>query len=88
MKNEHGVFFGFAVLLVTVIFMLAGCDTGTGSSVDDSPKELVITGISGVSANMIVAMLTPDLTNDSNMAAAGANSNGGSVTIQLTNLTE
>jgi hypothetical protein len=35
MKKKHGVFFGFAVLLITAIFTLAGCDTN-GSSDDDS----------------------------------------------------
>jgi hypothetical protein len=35
MKKRHGVFFGFAVLLITAIFTLAGCDTNGGDSVDD-----------------------------------------------------
>ena len=30
MKKRHGVFFGFAVLLITAIFTLAGCDNGSG----------------------------------------------------------
>jgi hypothetical protein len=34
MKKRHGVFFGFAVLLITAIFTLAGCDTD-GSSDDE-----------------------------------------------------
>jgi hypothetical protein len=34
MKKRHGVFFGFAVLLITAISTLAGCDT-SGSSDDD-----------------------------------------------------
>jgi hypothetical protein len=34
MKKKHGVFFGFAVLMITAIFTLAGCDTD-GSSDDD-----------------------------------------------------
>jgi Zn/Cd-binding protein ZinT len=35
MKKRHGVFFGFAVLLITAIFTLAGCDTGGGGGNDD-----------------------------------------------------
>jgi hypothetical protein len=34
MKKRHGVFFSFAVLLITAIFTLAGCDNGT---TDDDP---------------------------------------------------
>jgi Zn/Cd-binding protein ZinT len=30
MKKRHGVFFGFAVLLITAIFTLAGCDNNGG----------------------------------------------------------
>jgi hypothetical protein len=30
MRKRHGVFFGFAVLLITAIFTLAGCDTNGG----------------------------------------------------------
>jgi Zn/Cd-binding protein ZinT len=31
MKKKHGVFFGFAVLLITAIFTLAGCDSKDGN---------------------------------------------------------
>ena len=34
MKKRHGVFFGFAVLLITAIFTLAGCDTSTNGKPD------------------------------------------------------
>jgi hypothetical protein len=34
MKKRHGVFFGFAALMIAAIFTLAGCDTN-GSSDDD-----------------------------------------------------
>jgi hypothetical protein len=34
MKKRHGVFFGFAVLMITAIFTAAGCDT-SGSDDDD-----------------------------------------------------
>jgi hypothetical protein len=30
MKKKHGVFFGFAVLMITAIFTLTGCDNGNG----------------------------------------------------------
>jgi uncharacterized repeat protein (TIGR02543 family) len=30
MKRKHGVFFGFAVMIITAIFTLTGCDNGTG----------------------------------------------------------
>ena len=33
MKKRHGVFFGFAVLLITAIFTLAGCDNGGGDDI-------------------------------------------------------
>jgi hypothetical protein len=39
MKKRHGVFFGFAVLLITAIFTLAGCDTD-GSSNDGFAPSL------------------------------------------------
>jgi hypothetical protein len=32
MKSKHGVFLGFAVLLIAAIFTLAGCDTGTNGN--------------------------------------------------------
>jgi hypothetical protein len=35
MKKRHGVFFGFAVLMIAAIFTLAGCDTGGGTGDDD-----------------------------------------------------
>jgi hypothetical protein len=35
MKKRHGVFFGFAVLLITAIFTLAGCDTSGGDDGND-----------------------------------------------------
>jgi hypothetical protein len=38
MKKRHGVFFGFAVLLITAIFTLTGCDNN-GSS-DDDPIQI------------------------------------------------
>jgi predicted small secreted protein len=34
MKKRQGVFFGFAVLLITAIFTLAGCNTGGGGDDD------------------------------------------------------
>jgi Zn/Cd-binding protein ZinT len=36
MKKRHGVFFGFAVLLITAIFTLVGCDNGGGGN--DEPE--------------------------------------------------
>jgi hypothetical protein len=36
MKKKHGVFFGFAVLLIAAIFTLAGCDNGTGGGDDNN----------------------------------------------------
>jgi Zn/Cd-binding protein ZinT len=36
MKKKHGIFFGFAVLLIAVILTLAGCDNGGGD--DDDPE--------------------------------------------------
>jgi hypothetical protein len=44
MKKKHGVFFGFAVLLITAIFTLAGCDSD-GSSENIEPKSIKITGM-------------------------------------------
>jgi hypothetical protein len=32
MKRKHGVFFGFAVLIIAAIFIVASCDSGTNSS--------------------------------------------------------
>jgi hypothetical protein len=83
MKKKHGVFFGFAVLLVAVIFTLTGCDNGTTSttnSEDDSPKKLTITGITGVNDPITVALF-----NESNKIVAGywGNISGDSVTISL-----
>ena len=37
MKKRHGVFFGFAVLLITAIFTLAGCPTDGGGGDDNGP---------------------------------------------------
>jgi hypothetical protein len=34
MKKKHGVFFGFAVVLITAIFTVAGCDNNDGSDDD------------------------------------------------------
>jgi hypothetical protein len=45
MKQKHGVFFGFAVLLLAASFTLAGCDTGGG------PEELTFSGGSGTQAD-------------------------------------
>jgi hypothetical protein len=39
MKKRHGVFFGFAVLLITAIFTMAGCDN-SGSGDADWLKDL------------------------------------------------
>jgi Zn/Cd-binding protein ZinT len=36
MKKRHGVFFGFAVLLIAAIFTVTGCDPGGGD--DDDPE--------------------------------------------------
>ena len=33
MRKRHGVFFGFAVLLITAIFTLAGCDSNGGEDI-------------------------------------------------------
>jgi hypothetical protein len=35
MKRKHGVFFGFAVLLVAAMFTLAGCGDGAGGGGDE-----------------------------------------------------
>jgi hypothetical protein len=37
MKKRHGLFFGFAVLLITTIFTLAGCDSSGGG---DDPIQI------------------------------------------------
>ena len=37
MKKKHGVFFGFAVLLITAIFTWAGCDNDGGGGDDNGP---------------------------------------------------
>ena len=37
MKKRHGVFFGFAVLLITAIFTLAGCPTDSDSESENNP---------------------------------------------------
>jgi hypothetical protein len=39
MKKRHGVFFGFAVLLITAIFTLAGCGSN-GAGGDDDPIQI------------------------------------------------
>jgi hypothetical protein len=39
MKKKHGVFFGFAVLLITAIFTLSGCPT-TGQAAKSAPDEV------------------------------------------------
>jgi hypothetical protein len=39
MKKKHGIFFGFAVLLITAIFTWAGCATNGGGS-DDDPIQI------------------------------------------------
>jgi VCBS repeat-containing protein len=36
MKKRQGVFFGYIVLLLTVIFTVTGCDNGTGGGGDDT----------------------------------------------------
>ncbi|MDR3116114.1 MAG: hypothetical protein LBU25_11420 [Treponema sp.] len=36
MRKRHGVFFGFAVLMIAAIFTLAGCDTNDGGDDDDN----------------------------------------------------
>jgi hypothetical protein len=38
MKKRHGVFFGFAVFIITAIFTVAGCQTVKG---DNEAPELV-----------------------------------------------
>jgi hypothetical protein len=35
MKKKHGIFFGFAVLIIAVIFTLAGCEDPNGGGGDD-----------------------------------------------------
>jgi hypothetical protein len=40
MKTKHGILFGFAVLLVTVIFSMAGCGNGT---TDDAGYNITVT---------------------------------------------
>ena len=42
MKKRHGVFFGFAVLLITAIFTWAGCGSNGGGS-DDDPIQITTT---------------------------------------------
>jgi hypothetical protein len=44
MKKRHGIFFGFAVLMIAAIFTLAGCDSD-GSSENTEPKSIKITGM-------------------------------------------
>jgi hypothetical protein len=38
MKKRHGIFFGFAVLMITAIFTLAGCEHSPGDDGDNDPS--------------------------------------------------
>jgi hypothetical protein len=88
MKKKHGVFFGFAVLLTAAIFTLTGCDNGSTSSEDDSPKKLTVSGITNVSDNLLCFMLTSEPSENGNLVAGGYVSTAETVTVQLKNLSE
>jgi Zn/Cd-binding protein ZinT len=45
MKKKHGIFFGFAVLLITAMFTWVGCDNDSGSKENTDPKVIKITGM-------------------------------------------
>jgi hypothetical protein len=44
MKKKHGVFFGFAVVLIAAVFTLAGCDNGGGG---DTATDAFLQKLSG-----------------------------------------
>jgi hypothetical protein len=88
MKKKHGVFFGFAVLLIAALFTLVGCDNGNGDTGDDSPKKLTVAGISGVSDNLFCFILSTDVSETGNLVAGGYVSKSETVTVQLKILSE
>jgi hypothetical protein len=66
MKKRHGVFFGFAVLLITAIFTLAGCDNGNSGTTEEefNAEDLAVNAkVISESANgaMLSFMATPDI---------------------------
>jgi hypothetical protein len=44
MKRKHGVFFGFAALLIAAMFAMAGCDSGGGGDGDDGTRAFSVSG--------------------------------------------
>jgi hypothetical protein len=80
MKKRHGVFFGFAVLLITAIFTLAGCDNDGGSSKNTEPKSIKITGMGTAgTSGFIVGLFSTIPTEgepETEIAGFGISSNG------------
>jgi hypothetical protein len=67
MNKKHGLFIGFAVLLLTVMFMAAGCDNPTGGGAGS------IVGKWKLAANPNSSVV--EFTNNNTVVTANVNSN-------------
>jgi hypothetical protein len=91
MKRKHGFFFGFAVLLITVMFT-AGCDTGNGGgggtgggSGTLSSSTLAITNLGNWNDRYVLAIY--EINNDTSLMGIAPGSNGNYSAVTMPKIT-